>query len=52
VRRRLLVPAIERANEKLLRLGIEPIAKVSPHGLRRTYASLRCVVGDDVAYTA
>lgn len=52
VRRYLLGPAIERANVELAKLGIEPIAVVSPHGLRRTYASLRCAVGDDVAYTA
>jgi integrase len=52
VRRRLLVKAIERANKRLAELGMEPIGKVSPHGLRRTYASLRCAVGDDVAYTA
>ena len=52
VRRRLLMPAIERANKKLVKDGIEPIEAVSPHGLRRTYASLRCAVGDDVAYTA
>jgi integrase/recombinase XerC len=52
VRRRLLVKAIEAANVKLVELGIEPIGPVSPHGLRRTFASLRCAVGDDVAYTA
>jgi integrase len=52
VRKRLLVKAIEAANPKLVELGIEPIGAVSPHGLRRTFASLRCVVGDDVAYTA
>jgi integrase len=52
VRRRLLVKAIEAANPKLVELGIEPIGAVSPHGLRRTFASLRCAVGDDVAYTA
>jgi integrase len=52
VRRRLLVKAVEQANVKLVELGIEPIGRVSPHGLRRTYASLRCAVGDDVAYTA
>ena len=52
VRRYLLMPAIERANVKLGKVGIEPIGVVSPHGLRRTYASLRCAVGDDVAYTA
>jgi hypothetical protein len=32
--------------------GIEPIGKVAPHGLRRTFAALRSVVGDDPAYTA
>jgi hypothetical protein len=48
----LLVKAIEQANTRLAGLGMEPIGKVSPHGLRRTYASLRCAVGDDVPYTA
>jgi integrase len=52
VRRRLLMPAIEKANKQLVELGIEPIGSVSPHGLRRTYASLRAAVGDDVAYTS
>jgi integrase len=52
IRRRLLQPAIRRANERLAELGIEPIDKVTPHGLRRTYASLRAAVGDDPAYTA
>jgi hypothetical protein len=32
--------------------GIEPIEDVSLHGLRRTFATLRCAVGDDPAYTA
>jgi hypothetical protein len=52
VRRRLLVKATEAANKKLVELGIEPIGQVSPHGLRRTFASLRCAIGDDVPYTA
>jgi integrase len=53
VRRRLLLAAVERANVKLVRLGIEPIAdNIGLHGLRRTYASLRAAAGDDVAYTA
>jgi Phage integrase family len=52
VRQRLLHKAIERANVKLAKLGIDPIGKVSPHGLRRTYAALRSAAGDDVAYTA
>jgi integrase len=52
IRRRLFVTAIERANKKLARSKIEPIGKVAPHGLRRTFAALRCVAGDDPAYTA
>jgi integrase/recombinase XerC len=52
VRRRLFVTGIERANKRLAELGIEPIGKVAPHGLRRTFAALRCVAGDDPAYTA
>ena len=52
VRRRLVVKAVERANVKLARQGIDPIGRLSPHGLRRTFASLRCAVGDDPAYTA
>jgi integrase len=52
VRQRLLHKATERANVKLAELGIDPIGNVSPHGLRRTYAALRCAAGDDVAYTA
>jgi integrase len=52
VRRRLLVKAIEIANATLLEAGIEPIGNVSPHGLRRTYASLRVAAGDDPVYVA
>lgn len=52
VRTRLLVKAIKKANEKLIVAGIEPIPLISPHGLRRTYASLRCVCGDDPVYVA
>ncbi len=52
VTKRLFHPAIERANKTLTKLGLEPIGNVTPHGLRRTYASLRSAVGDDPAYTA
>ena len=52
VRRRLLLTAIEKANLKLAEAGIETIHQVGLHGLRRTFASLRCAVGDDPAYTA
>jgi integrase len=44
--------AVESANETLAVREIQQIGAVSPHGLRRTFASLRCAVGDDVAYTA
>lgn len=52
VRRRLLVKAIERANRQLVAEGIDAIEDVGLHGLRRTFATLRCAVGDDPAYTA
>jgi integrase len=45
--------AIRDANVRLEELGIEPISeRVTPHSLRRTYASLRFAVGDDPLYVA
>jgi integrase len=45
--------AIKRANRRLEEQGIEPISeKVSPHSLRRTYASLRGALRDDPVYIA
>lgn len=52
VRRRVLMPAIESANKALAAAGIEPIGSVSPHGLRRTFASLREACGDPPSYVA
>jgi integrase len=50
---RRLKTAIRRANEALERAGIEPVSeRVTPHSLRRTYASLRASAGDDPAYIA
>lgn len=50
---RRLKTAIRRANDALETAGIEPIsARVSPHSLRRTYASLRAAARDDPAYIA
>jgi integrase len=50
--RRLKV-AIKRANVQLTKVGIETISeRVSPHSLRRTYASLRGAVRDDPVYIA
>lgn len=52
LRRDVLFPAIGRANARLEQLGIAPIGRLTFHSLRRTYASLRCVCGDDPRYTA
>jgi integrase len=52
LRRDVLAPAVTTANEKLEKSGIAPIGRLTFHGLRRTYASLRCVCGDDMRYTA
>ncbi|MGH2939576.1 MAG: tyrosine-type recombinase/integrase [Solirubrobacterales bacterium] len=43
---------IEKTNEKLREAGIEIIEHITPHGLRRTYASLRAAAGDDPVYIA
>ena len=45
--------AIKAANRDLAELGIDPISeRVTPHSLRRTYASLRADVGDHPVYIA
>jgi len=45
--------AVKAANVELAKAGIEPISdKVSPHSLRRTYASLRAALRDDPVYIA
>lgn len=50
---RRLKTAIKRANARLEPLGIEPIsARVTPHSLRRTFASVRAAAGEDPAYIA
>ncbi|MGD0167093.1 MAG: site-specific integrase [Gaiellaceae bacterium] len=52
IRQRLFMKAIERANVRLAELGIEQLGDVRPHGLRRTYASLRCACGDDPVFVS
>ena len=48
-----LKATVRRANERLAEAGIEPISdRVSPHSLRRTYASLRAALRDDPVYIA
>lgn len=50
---RRLKSAISKANVELEAKGIAPISEcVSPHSLRRTYASLRFACGDDPVYVA
>jgi integrase len=45
--------AIRSANGTLDELGIEPISeRVTPHSLRRSYASLRAAAGDNPIYIA
>jgi integrase len=45
--------AIITANAELVELGIEPVSeRVTPHSLRRTYASLRAAAGDHPVYIA
>jgi integrase len=50
VRNRFLADSVERANVKLTEAGGEPIGKVTPHSLRRTFASLLLATGADVPY--
>jgi integrase len=53
VRRRVLYPAIERANDLLASRELPAIsADVTFHSLRRTYASLAAEAGADPAWTA
>jgi integrase len=47
-----LATAVKAANVKLGEESIEPIGKVTPHSLRRTYASLRAALRDDPVYIA
>lgn len=50
---RRMKTAIRRANVRLAALGIRPIDEaVTPHSLRRLYASLRFALGDDPVYVA
>jgi len=52
VRNRLFVTAIDEANKRLAELGIEQLGAVRPHGLRRTYATLRIACGDDPVFVS
>lgn len=46
VRKRVLTKAIERANERLQEAGEPPMPTLTPHGLRRSFASLLYGIGE------
>ena len=51
VRRRILAPAVTRANERLVKRNAEPLpAGLTPHSLRRTFASLLYALGATPPY--
>ena len=52
VRNRLLRPAMERAYAALSTEGKEPIPQLTPHSLRRTFASLLVATGADPLHVA
>ena len=50
-RRRVVVKAVERANENLTRRGRNPLPEgITPHSLRRTFISLLLATGAEVPY--
>lgn len=51
VRRRVLAPAVELANARLEADGAELLPeKLTPHGLRHSFASVLCAVGENPRY--
>jgi integrase len=52
LRRDALAEAVTAANVQLEQAGIAPIGRLTFRGLRRAYASLRCVCGNDMRYAA
>lgn len=46
VRTRILAAAVERASERLQEAGETPLPALTPHGLRRTFASLLYGIGE------
>jgi integrase len=50
VRRRIIAKAVELANEQLEKLGTELLPALTPHSLRRTYATLLCALDRDIPF--
>lgn len=48
LRNRVLVPAVKLASERLVARGLTPLSeRITPHSLRRTFASVLYVLGED-----
>ncbi len=48
VRKRVLAPAVDLASEQLVERGFAPLSeKITPHSLRRTFASVLYAIGED-----
>jgi integrase len=51
IRRRILAPAVDGANTTIATEGVEPLPEgLTPHSLRRTYASLLFAIGEAPPY--
>jgi integrase len=46
LRNRILAPAVKRANAALAKDDLPPLPKLTPHSLRRTFASLLYAIGE------
>jgi len=49
IRNRVLAPAVELASASLVERGYAPLPALTPHSLRRTFASLLYALGEDPA---
>jgi integrase len=47
VRGRVLAKAVERGSDRLTEAGEAPLPSLTPHGLRRTFASVMYAIGED-----
>jgi hypothetical protein len=52
VRRRYLAPAAEDASATLIKAGRDPLPRLTPPSLRRSFASLLVAIGRDPLYVA
>jgi integrase len=50
VRKRIVEKAVAIANEQLERQGTEPLPRLTPHSLRRTFATLLCALDRDIPF--